>query len=79
MAADLIENPKVIQTFIHDIESAFLVLLWVATHYVTPNTELQVLSSFINSVFNPQVFRSSGGSARAMFMRGEQELDHLIF
>ncbi|KAI9441144.1 hypothetical protein BJY52DRAFT_1195097 [Lactarius psammicola] len=79
MAADLIENPKVIQTFIHDIESAFLVLLWVATHYVTPNTELQVLSSFVNSVFNPQVFGSSGGSARAMFMRGEQELDHLIF
>ncbi|KAI9432886.1 hypothetical protein BJY52DRAFT_1078631, partial [Lactarius psammicola] len=36
MAADLIENPKVIQTFIHDIESAFLVLLWVATHYVAP-------------------------------------------
>ncbi|KAI9441960.1 hypothetical protein BJY52DRAFT_1229314 [Lactarius psammicola] len=79
MAADLIENPKVIQTFIHDIESAFLVLLWVATHYVTPNTQLQVLSSFVNSVFNPQVFGSSRGLVRAMFMRGEQELDHLIF
>ncbi|KAI9437896.1 hypothetical protein BJY52DRAFT_1229987 [Lactarius psammicola] len=79
MAADLIENPKVIQTFIHDIKSAFLVLLWVATHYVTPNTQLQVLSSFVNSVFNPQVFGSSGGLARAMFMRGKQELDHLIF
>ncbi|KAI9429590.1 hypothetical protein H4582DRAFT_1778147, partial [Lactarius indigo] len=28
MAADLIGNPKINQTFIHDIESAFFVLLW---------------------------------------------------
>ncbi|KAH9039778.1 hypothetical protein EDB85DRAFT_1813484, partial [Lactarius pseudohatsudake] len=34
MAADLIKNPNINQTFIHDIESAFFVLLWMALHYL---------------------------------------------
>ncbi|KAI9430286.1 hypothetical protein H4582DRAFT_2087211 [Lactarius indigo] len=79
MAADLIGNPKINQTFIHDIESAFFVLLWMATHYVQAELQTDHLSGLVNSVFHPQIFGSSGGPGKIMFMRGEEELDGLVF
>ncbi|KAH9008067.1 hypothetical protein EDB84DRAFT_1572373 [Lactarius hengduanensis] len=79
MAADLIENPKINQTFIHDIESAFLVLLWMATHYVQAELGPELLSGIVNLVFDPQVFGGSGAPTKSMFMRGEQELKKIVF
>lgn len=79
MAADLIENPKINQTFIHDIESAFFVLLWMATHYVQANLDSEQLSGLISSVFDPGVFGSSGKPTKVMFMRDEQILEKLDF
>ncbi|KAI9433451.1 hypothetical protein H4582DRAFT_2060874 [Lactarius indigo] len=79
MVVDLIGNPKINQTFIHDIESAFFVLLWMATHYVQAKLQTDHLSGLVNSVFHPQIFRSSGGPGNIMFMHGEEELDGLIF
>ncbi|KAH9048759.1 hypothetical protein EDB84DRAFT_1434043 [Lactarius hengduanensis] len=40
MVADLIVNPKISHTFIHNIKSVFFVLLWMATHYVQLGFEL---------------------------------------
>ncbi|KAH9159380.1 hypothetical protein EDB89DRAFT_1916283 [Lactarius sanguifluus] len=79
MAADLIVNPKISHTFIHDIESAFFVLLWMATHYVQAKMVTEELSGLVNSIFNPQVFGNSGGPGKLAFMRGVEELDNLIF
>ncbi|KAI9429559.1 hypothetical protein H4582DRAFT_2147458 [Lactarius indigo] len=79
MVVDLIGNPKINQTFIHDIESAFFVLLWMATHYVQAKLQTDHLSGLVNSVFHPKIFRSSGGPGNIMFMHGEEELDGLIF
>ncbi|KAI9430530.1 hypothetical protein H4582DRAFT_1823919 [Lactarius indigo] len=79
MVVDLIGNPKINQTFIHDIESAFFVLLWMATHYVQAKLQTDHLSGLVNSVFHPQIFGSSGGPGKIMFMRGEEELDGLVF
>ncbi|KAH9165209.1 hypothetical protein EDB89DRAFT_1911545 [Lactarius sanguifluus] len=79
MVADLIVNPKISHTFIHDIESAFFILLWMATHYVQAKMATEELSGLVNSIFNPQVFGNSGGPGKLAFMRGVEELDNLIF
>ncbi len=79
MAADLIGNPTINQTFIHDIESAFFVLLWMATHYVQAKLQMDRLSGLVNSVFHPQIFGGSGAPGKIMFMHGEEELDKLVF
>ena len=72
MAADLIEKPDILQTFVHDIESAFFLLLWMALLFVNSSWQNPRLSSFINDIFHPPVFGGSGGSLKAMFMRLEQ-------
>ncbi len=79
MAADLIRNPTINQTFIHDIESAFFVLLWMATHYVQAELQTDHLSGLVNSVFHPQIFRGSRAPGKIMFMHGKEELDELVF
>lgn len=73
MAADLIEQPDLAQTFIHDIESAFFVLLWMAICYVESTWDTSHRSSFVNIIFNPPVFGDSGGSTKAMFMRSDEQ------
>ncbi|KAI9442014.1 hypothetical protein BJY52DRAFT_1229263 [Lactarius psammicola] len=78
MAADLIENPKINQTFVHDIESAFFVLLWMALLYVKSDWLTDRLSSFVSSIFDPLVFGNSGGSMKIMFMLSDR-LDSLNF
>ncbi|KAH9024988.1 hypothetical protein EDB83DRAFT_2203070, partial [Lactarius deliciosus] len=52
MAADLIENPKTNLTFIHNIKSAFFILLWMALHYLHSSWDVDGLSSFVDTVFN---------------------------
>ncbi|KAH9025840.1 hypothetical protein EDB85DRAFT_2149458 [Lactarius pseudohatsudake] len=79
MAADLIENPNINQTFVHDIKSAFFVLLWMALHYLHCSWGVDGLSSFVDTVFNPQVYGNTGGLTKLMFMRGDQELNKLNF
>ncbi|KAH9058976.1 hypothetical protein EDB83DRAFT_2520747 [Lactarius deliciosus] len=79
MAADLIENPKINQTFIHNIESAFFVLLWMALHYLHSSWDVDGLSSFVDTVFNPQVYGNMGGLMKLMFMHIDQGLDNLSF
>ncbi|KAI9431449.1 hypothetical protein BJY52DRAFT_1232129, partial [Lactarius psammicola] len=78
MAADLIENPKINQTFVHDIKSAFFVLLWMALLYVKSDWLTDRLSSFVSLIFDPLVFGNSGGSMKIMFMLSDQ-LDSLNF
>jgi hypothetical protein len=78
MAADLIEDPNICQTFVHDIESAFFLLLWMALLYVKSSWENPTLSNFIKSVFHPQVVGSSGGPTKIMFMQSDR-LDSLKF
>lgn len=34
MAADLIADPKIPQTFVHDLESAFYVMFWLSLKYL---------------------------------------------
>ncbi|KAI9430750.1 hypothetical protein H4582DRAFT_2063404 [Lactarius indigo] len=68
MAVDLIKNPNINQTFIHNIESAFFILLWMALHYLHCSWDVDCLSSFVDTVFNPHVYGNMGGLTKLMFM-----------
>jgi hypothetical protein len=71
MAADLVEDPTICQTFVHDIESAFFLLLWMSIRFVKSNWDKARRSNFINSIFQPQVYGGSGGSTKVMFMQSK--------
>ena len=69
MAVDLVEDPTICQMFVHNIESAFFLLLWMSIHFVKSSWDEARCSNFINSIFQPQVFGGSGGSTKVMFMQ----------
>ena len=71
MAADLVEDPTICQTFVHDIESTFFLLLWMSIRFVKSSWDEAHCSNFINSIFQPQVFGGSGGSTKVMFMQSK--------
>lgn len=75
MAADLIENPHIAQKLIHDIESAFYILLWMAVCYVKSTWDPSRRSSFVRTIFHPPVFGVSGGPWKATFMRASRQED----
>jgi serine/threonine protein kinase len=53
MAADLIANPKISQTFVHDLESAFYVMFWLSLKYLPNSYGPSKRGSVLSSVFNP--------------------------
>ena len=71
MAADLVEDPTICQTFVHDIESAFFLLLWMSIGFIKSSWDEARRSNFINSIFQPQVYGGSGGSTKVMFMQSK--------
>lgn len=73
MAANLIEDPMIGQTFHHDLESAFFVLLWMAILYLESSWGDDYLSNFVTLIFHPQVFGNSGGLTKLMFMQSEEQ------
>src|SRR6266849_1953782 len=79
MAADLVERSDIPQTFVHDLESFFWVLLWVVlTRVKTSWTEEQV-SNFINGTMNPKVYADYGGWAKVWFLTSKDELSENHF
>ncbi|KAF8500968.1 kinase-like domain-containing protein [Russula emetica] len=52
MAADLIANPKVSQTFIHDLESAFYVMFWLSLKYLPNSYDPLMRGLVLSTVFN---------------------------
>lgn len=53
MAADLIADPKISQTFVHDLESAFYVMFWLSLKYLPNSYSPSKRGSVLSSVFNP--------------------------
>ncbi|KAI9454523.1 hypothetical protein F5148DRAFT_1288603 [Russula earlei] len=69
MAADLIENSSIRQTFVHDLESAFWVMLWVTISHLPSSWEASRRSSFLDNIMNPRVCGNSGGPGKAAMLR----------
>jgi hypothetical protein len=53
MAADLIEDPTISQTFVHDLESAFYVMFWLSLKYLPNSYNPSRRGSVLSTVFNP--------------------------
>lgn len=70
MAAELIQHPETPQTFIHDLESAFWVLIWVVVSYMPTNMDAGKRSNFLKDIMSPKVYdKSSSGLEKLSFLR----------
>lgn len=67
MAADLVERPNTHQTFVHDLESFFLVLLWTVLTEVQTGWTDGHRSSFTGTI-NPKIYSDWGGPAKTTFL-----------
>ncbi len=74
MAAELVEDPSILHTFEHDLESVFWVLLWMTLLYMKTTWDVGRRSSFLNNTMNPGVYMGSGGINKLAFMRYEAAL-----
>ena len=61
MAADLVASPTIPQTFHHDLESFFWVLLWMVLRQMRTSWTEAKLSAFLKSKFSPTLYEQSGG------------------
>jgi len=74
MAANLVRQSNIAHTFVHDLESAFWVLLWVAFAFM-PNTWSDVdRSSFLRETMSPRVYATSGGRSKLFFMQADHSM-----
>ncbi|KAF8503365.1 hypothetical protein F5888DRAFT_1903888 [Russula emetica] len=68
MAADLVEEFGTKQTFAHDLESFFSVLLWIVLTQVETSWGDGFRSSFLEDTFSTKVYKGSGGSNKTMVL-----------
>jgi hypothetical protein len=68
MAADLIADPKMNHTFVHDLESAYYLIFWLSIKFLpnswTPNDRAMVM----HNLFNPVAFPDKGSSSKKDWM-----------
>lgn len=77
MVAELIENPKAIQTVEHNIESIFWVLLWICILYMDTNLDVRQRSSLIKGTMSPSVYVNTGGNGKVDFLANKARLNLL--
>jgi hypothetical protein len=68
MAADLIADPKMNHTFVHDLESAYYLVFWLSIKFLpnswTPHDHAMVR----HNLFNPVAFPDKGSSSKKDWM-----------
>jgi hypothetical protein len=74
MAADLVQHSNIAHTFVHDLESAFWVILWVAFSYMSNSWSTEDCSSFLNETMSPRVYHASGGRSKLFFMQSDDSM-----
>jgi Fungal protein kinase len=68
MAADLVQDSKIPQTIIHDLESFFWVLVWIVLMQVKISWTDQYRSGIICQTMNLKVYYGSGAVDKNMFL-----------
>jgi hypothetical protein len=79
MAADLVERSDIPQTFVHDLESFFWVLLWMVLTRVKTSWPEEVISSFIHETMNSRVYSGFGGRGKIDFLVAKVALNENRF
>src|SRR6266576_6541571 len=68
MAADLVKDPIINYTFVHDLESAFYIVFWLSIRLLpnswTPHKCMLVMCN----LFNPLAFSNVGASTKKNWM-----------
>jgi hypothetical protein len=75
MAADIVVSPNVVHTFIHDVESAFWVLIWMACAYLPISWDVGLRSSFMMDTMCPKIYLNTGGGSKLSFLTAGSMLD----
>jgi hypothetical protein len=70
MAADLVEDPSTLQTFSHDLESAFYVMHYLAGFYGDASWTKNRRSIFYHTVLNSDTCGGLGSPAKHLFISG---------
>jgi Fungal protein kinase len=68
MAADLVENPYICHTFVHDLESLFWVLMWMIATWVNTSWDINSCSNFINDTITLKLYTTSGGRVKKLWL-----------
>ena len=72
MAADLVANPNTHQTFVHDLESFFWVLLWVVVTRVKTSWDDIQLSDIVDRTMSSKVYAGCGTRSKIMFITSNE-------
>jgi hypothetical protein len=68
MAADLIIDPKTKHMFVHNLESAFYVILWLSIRLLHNNWPPNQHSFVMADLFNPSTFADVGSPSKMNWM-----------
>ena len=68
MAADLVKNPRIEHTFVHDLESAFYVVFWLSIRLLPNSWSPSKRAIVMEEVFNPLASSDGGPSSKANWM-----------
>ncbi|KIM77967.1 hypothetical protein PILCRDRAFT_76129, partial [Piloderma croceum F 1598] len=79
MSAALVWNKSAPHTFVDDLESFFYVIFWLSLMYSPNSMSPADLTSFMQTVLDPQQYKGTGGSGKADFFKGRSMLDGLAF
>jgi hypothetical protein len=70
MAADLIADPKTNHTFVHDLESAYYLVLWLSIKFLPNSWKPHGRAMVMHNLFNPVAFPDKGSSSKKDWMVG---------
>lgn len=74
MAADLVADPSVTHTFVHDLESAFYVVFWLSIKYLSNSWSPQRRATVMHHLFNPPVSQVGTPSKKGWMARAGNEV-----
>ncbi len=77
MAADLIQHSTIPHSFMHDLESVFWVLVWMAVSFIWGNWSTKV-SSFLKETMSPRVYNLSSGRTKLFFMQSNNLIGYKV-
>jgi hypothetical protein len=68
MAADLIADPKMNHTFVHDLESAYYLVFWLSIRFLPNSWSPEDHVMVMHRLFNPVAFPDKGASSKKDWM-----------
>jgi len=79
MAADLVECHNTRQTFVHNLESFFWVLLWIVLTKVQTSWTDERRSSFLKGTMSPRVYSHCAGQEKTIFLTSSAMMTNSTF